>query len=180
MTDNLELLHDRYAKALFEMAKEKNEIDEAMQEIDFLNEEYFADEDFRKFLSNPLITAEEKGRVLDELTIEKVLSKTITNFLKVLIKNKRPDILHGVFIRYRDLYDAQKGLLWIGVETAIELSERQKEDLSASLRKIFQKKLKLKYNSNPLLLGGIRLNFDGKIYDSSVLGKLESLEGILS
>ena len=58
------MIAQRYATAIYEIAKENNKQDEIREILNLLTEKYNEDENFRNFLSNPIVTIEEKEKFL--------------------------------------------------------------------------------------------------------------------
>ncbi|MEA3560180.1 MAG: ATP synthase F1 subunit delta [Candidatus Omnitrophota bacterium] len=177
--DNLEMLHDRYAEALFLLASEHGNLDEVMEELGVLGGQWLENEEFRRFMLHSLITRDDKKRVLETLASEKGFSDTILNFLKLLIDNKRENLIHGVYLRYRDLYEAREHKIRMQVESACPLTKEERFLLMDVLTLKFREEIQLELKENPGLIGGLYLRYRDNIYDNSIRGKLKKLEEIL-
>ncbi|MEA3328634.1 MAG: ATP synthase F1 subunit delta [Candidatus Omnitrophota bacterium] len=177
--DNLELLHDRYATALFLMAEERNTLDKVMEELEILSEEWLEVGELRHFMLHPLITRDEKKRVIEKLLGERKFSNTVLDFLSLLVDSKRENLIHGVYLRYRDLYEAKKNKIRIEVESASLLTADEKFLLMDVLTLKFREEIHLKLRENSSLIGGLYVRYRDNIYDDSVRGKLRKLEEIL-
>jgi F-type H+-transporting ATPase subunit delta len=177
--DNLELLHDRYANALFLVAEEDGNLDGVMKELNFLSEEWLNNEEFRRFLLHSLITDDEKKRVFEKLAYKRRFSKTTLNFLRLLVDNKKESLIHGVYLSYRDCYEARKNKIRIQVESACLLTEDEKFLLMDILTLKFREETQLELKENPDLIGGLYVRYRDTIYDGSIKGKLRRLgEGL--
>ncbi len=177
--DNLELLHDRYARALFVAAEDDNDLDRVMREIEQLSEAWLDDAEFRRFMVHRLIDTEEKKRVLTSLVRKKKFSNTMLSFLKVLVDSGRGELIHAVFLCYRDLYEAKKHKIRIYVKSACPLSKEEKYLLSDVLTMEFKEEIHLDLKQRPDLMGGLYLRYRDGIYDDSVKGKIERLGRLL-
>ena len=122
--DNLEILHERYANALFLVAEEGGNLDRVMEGLEILNEQWLEDGEFRRFMLHPLVTNDEKKRVIEKLAGNNRFSKTILDFLRLLIDNKRESLIHGVYLGYRDLYEAEKNKIRVEVESPLRFVYR--------------------------------------------------------
>ena len=180
MKDNLELLHDRYARALFLCAEEDKTVDRAMEELMILSTEWLEDRKFVLFLTHPLISPDEKKTVIEKLLRRKRCCKTILNFLKVLIDNHRENLIHAVFLRYRDLYNQFKGRIRVYVETPRLFTKEEKYFLKDILTLKFKEEISVEVKENPDLIGGIFMKLEDRIYDYSVRSHLNNLKKILS
>jgi len=61
------------------------------------------------------------------------------------------------------------------VTTAVALSGDQLEQLKEKLEKISGKKVLLKQKTDPDILGGVRVDLEGQLFDGSVKGRLSEL-----
>lgn len=175
MKDELEVLHDRYARALFMCARETRSVDRVMEELSGLNEEWLKDEKFSYFLVHPLIGRDEKKSVIHRLLSGKKCCDTIRNFLDMLIDNRRENLIHGVFLRYRDLYDEFKEKIRISVETAEPPSESERKILVKTLKSKFHEDVDIEITEKPELIGGILIKYRDRIYDYSLKGQLRMM-----
>ena len=177
--DNLEVLHDRYANALFLTAEEEDNLDQVMQELEVLNEHWLEAGEFRRFILHPLVANDEKKRVIEKLAGNNRFSKTILDFLKLLIDNKRESLIHGVYLGYRDLYEAEKNKIRVKVEIPRPLTEEESFLLSDVLTLKFREEIQLELEENSELIAGLYLRYRDNIYDSSLKGKWKKLEEAL-
>ena len=180
MQDKFELLHDRYARALFEYAREENSTDKVMEEFGVLNLAWLEDEEFDRFLTHPLISVAEKKSTIALLTRKKKFCAASLNFLNVLIDNGREDLIHAVFLRYRDLYDESKKQARVYVETPVLLEKSDKLFLMDELTRKFGKKINVEIRKNPDLISGLSVRYKDRLYDYSGKGQLKCLCGILA
>jgi len=180
MQDNLELLHDRYTKALFECAMEDGSLERVGEELGALSAEWLKDKVFDRFLTHPLISTDEKKAVIEDLARRKKFCWVILDFLKVLIDNRRETLIHAVLLRYKDLYDRFKKQARVYVETPRPLKKDEKTFLEDTLMKKFGKKINLETIENPALIGGMSVQHKDRIYDYSLKRQLASLGGILA
>lgn len=176
MRCSLELLHDRYARALFDCAEQDGIESRVMGEIEMLSAEWLVDKKFDEFLIHPLIEPSEKKGVIEELAKREKLHRTTLDFLKVLIDNKRENLLHAVFLRYKDLYNKLKKRITVQIETARHFTEKEKKHIVATLKRKFRKDIDLEIRENPSLISGVSLQCGDRIYDYSVKNQLERLK----
>jgi len=180
MQDKFELLHDRYARALFEYAVEENSVDKVMEELEILSLEWMEDEEFDKFLIHPLISADEKKDVITLLFRKKRFCTTTLDFLNILIDNDRENLIHVVFLRYRDLYDEDKKQARVYVEVPVSIKKEDKMFLINELTHRFGKKINVEIERKPDLISGLLVRYKDRIYDYSGKGQLERLGEILA
>jgi F-type H+-transporting ATPase subunit delta len=163
-----------YAEALFEAARERDELEEVLEEFEDFEAALEESEELRLFFYGGQIPEREKRRAIDALT--EGMSLTTRNFLKVLSDNGREEILEEILVRYEELVKEHLGRVEVEVTTAVELSEDEldlmKERLGSSLE---GREVILQTTVDPNILGGAVFRFGGRRVDSSVRGRLEGL-----
>jgi F-type H+-transporting ATPase subunit delta len=163
-----------YAEALFEAARERDELEELLEEFEDFEAALEESEELRLFFYGGQIPEREKRRAIDALT--EGMSLTTRNFLKVLSDNGREEILEEILVRYEELVKEHLGRVEVEVTTAVELSEDEldlmKERLGSSLE---GREVILQTTVDPNILGGAVFRFGGRRVDSSVRGRLEGL-----
>jgi F-type H+-transporting ATPase subunit delta len=163
-----------YAEALFEAAREREELEEVLEDLKEFVEALHESEELRLFFYGGQIPEREKRRAIDALTEDMTLSTR--NFLKVLSDNGREEILEEALSRYEELVKEHLGRIEVEVTTAVELSDEELDRLRERLGKILEgREVILHTNVNPDLLGGAVFRFGGRMLDSSVRGQLMSL-----
>jgi F-type H+-transporting ATPase subunit delta len=168
-----------YAEALFEAAREREELEEVLSDLGEFVEALHDSEELRLFFYGGQIPERQKRRALDGLT--EGMKTSTTNFLKVLVDNGREEILEEVLARYEDLVKEHLGKIEVEVTTAVELSEEQCDRLEERLRDVLEgREIILEANVDPDLVGGAVFRYGGRMMDGSIRGRLESLrEGML-
>ena len=100
---------NRYALALYELAREKSELEATEKEINELLAVYNTNEDFKNFIKNPTQSQLSQMEVLKKISIEMNLSKIIKNFLSILISKRRIFFLNTIFLNFLSLASKKKG-----------------------------------------------------------------------
>ena len=80
---------ERYALALFELANEKSELEDIEKNILFLLEICNSNSEFKSFLKNPTNQIELQSKVFIEISKIMKLNKSFSNFLQLIIDNRR-------------------------------------------------------------------------------------------
>ena len=168
-----------YAEALFEAARESDELEEVHSDLQEFATALRETEELRLFFYGGQIPERQKRRALDGLT--EGMKTSTTNFLKVLVDNGREEILEEVLIRYEQLVKEHLGKVEVEVTTAVELSEEQLDRLKERLEGVLEgREVILEANVDQDLIGGAVFRFGGRLMDGSIRGRLESLrEGML-
>ena len=163
-----------YAEALFEAARERDELEGALDDLKDFVAALEESEELSLFFYGGQIPEREKRRAIDALTEGMTLSAR--NFLKVLSDNGREEILEEVLLRYEELVKEHLGRVEVEVTTAVELSEEEVSRLKERLGRLLEgREVILDTSVDPDILGGAVFRFGGRMVDSSVRGQLLSL-----
>lgn len=164
------LLAKRYAASYMrsgggDYAKKKDDITEAAKEI----------APYLKHLSHPCIFEQVKFEILDKVMLPKFRNSHVENFLKILVDSKRISLLGEILREIGNFYNEVKGIVELDVYSRFELSEGE----CAALEKVFAaatgKKIILKKNLKPELIGGLQVQFNDFFVDNSVKTRLDGI-----
>ena len=163
-----------YAEALFEAAREREELEETLENLKEFVSALHESEELREFFYGPQIPESQKRRAIDALTEE--MSTSTTNFLKVLTDNGRAEILEDVVIRYEDLVKEHQGKVDVELTTAVELSDEMLDRVKSRLGEILDgREVMLETYVDQNLVGGAVVRVGEKQIDGSIRGQLQGL-----
>ncbi len=163
-----------YSQALFEAAREREELEETLENLKEFVDAFHESEELREFFYGTHIPETQKRRAIDALTEE--MSTSTRNFLKVLIDNGRAEILEDVVPRYEDLVEEYQGKVEVELTTAVELSDEMLDRVRSRLGEILEdREVVLETNVNPDLLGGAIVRVGERQIDASIRGQLQGL-----
>lgn len=168
-----------YADALYELARDEGldeQIYAQLREIQALMEE---NPDYVRLLSAPNLPKPERLAALDEALSGRV-HPYLLHFLKLLCERGHIRELKDCAIQYRRRRNADLGILDAVAITAVPLRAELREKLRARLQALTGKQIELQYRVDPGVLGGIRLEYDGKALDGTVRSRLAGIEKTLS
>ena len=168
-----------YAEALFEAAREREALEEILNDLQEFVTALRENEELRLFFYGGQVPERQKRKAIEGLTED--MTASTTNFLKVLSDNGREEILEDVLRQYEELVKEHLGKIEVEVTTAVELSEDAERRLKERLGKVLEgREVILETRVDPNLLGGAVFRFGGRMMDGSIRGRLESLrEGML-
>ena len=163
-----------YAHALFEAAREREELEETLENLKEFVDALHESEELREFFYGIHIPESQKRRAIDALTED--MSTSARNFLKVLVDNGRVEILEDLVPRYEDLVEEYQGKVEVELTTAVELSDEMLDRLKSRLGEILDgREVVLETNVNPDLLGGAIFRVGERQVDGSIRGQLQAL-----
>jgi len=163
----------RYAQAVFEIALETKKLDKwqsDLQKITSIVEETA----FQAFLESPKVHFDDKAKLLAERLED--ISPLALNLVLLLVARGRLSIIGDIVAEYQRLLDSYRGIEPAEVSAAIPLDEEDKRKLAQHLSVIVGKKVVLKSEVDPALIGGFVARVGDKLLDGSTRGKLAALK----
>ncbi len=171
-----DLISDRYASALYDLAAEKKIVDPVLEDLTFLQKCILESKDLKLLVKSPLITSSDKLNIFEKI-LSKQNSDNLTNtFLKVVSSNKRFAKLSSIISQFMNMNFQKRGNVLADVTSADELSDDQKNAIKDQLKSILGKKLFLNFYINKKILGGLIVKIGSKMIDSSLLTKINKLK----
>ncbi len=164
----------RYARALFEVAKEKESISQVEEELKSVVSAIGDNADLQKFLNHPNIGASVKTDLLKQI-FEGIVSEPVWNTLRILIDRGREDILNALVLNYVKIANDALGQASATVYSPTALNEAQASDIAAKFSAITGKTIRVETVIEPKLLGGIQVRIGDRLYDGSLAGRLDRL-----
>ncbi|WP_096437603.1 F0F1 ATP synthase subunit delta [Alteribacter populi] len=165
----------RYANALYDLAKERGQLEPIGEELqvvkDVFEETNLLDEVFR----HPSITSENKKALLKESFQNKVSSE-VMNLLFLLIDKKRIEYVASIADEYKRLSYESSGVAEATVYTAKALTEDEKQAIANTFAKQTNKgRLLIDEVTDPEILGGFKIRVGDRVYDASVANQLQRI-----
>ena len=109
-------------------------------------------------------------------TVESVCKiAVLSRILKIMIERGYARELRGCFAEFEKLYYERHGILKAYVQSAVSLTDEQCEALREKLQSYSKKSVELSTKVVPSLIGGIRVELDGKLLEGSVRAGLDRL-----
>ena len=167
-----------YGEALYELAKAESLGDSVGAQLRTLQESFRQEPDFIRLLSAPNLTKAERCQILDEAFRGKI-EPYLLNFLKILTEKGYMRHFSDCADAYQARYNQDNGILCVTAITAVPLTAEQADKLTGKLGRMTGKKIDLRNRIDPKCLGGVRLDYDGKRVDGTVISRLESISNLL-
>lgn len=169
-----------YGDALFDLAVEKNMLDEVWAETEQLAAIWNDDNGFADMMVHPRIAKDEKIKLVREI-FDNRASEVITGFLAILVEKGRTSDLISVLDYFSDKVREYKNIGVAYVTSAIELTEQQKKDIESKLLEVTRYvKFEMNYKVDSGLIGGMIIRIGDRVLDSSIRQQLSSMSRELS
>jgi len=101
-------------------------------------------------------------------------------FLYVLVDQDRFAILLDIASAFQEYIYDEDDVMVVDVITAKRLPEAKQNELTTTLQTKFQKQIILVEHIQPSMIGGIRLEFQGKVIDQSIHTQVQRLHQSIS
>lgn len=167
----------RYAQAVFEIALERKELDRWQADLTRIAS-LGQDAALVAVMESSKLGFEGKVKLLYERLAD--INPLAQNLVYLLVSKGRFSLLGDVAEEYQRLLDSYRGIGKAEVVTAIPLEEADKQKLAERLGAIFDKKMLVKTEVNPDVIGGIIARINGKLIDGSTRSKLAALKDELA
>jgi F-type H+-transporting ATPase subunit delta len=172
---SLQTVARRYATALADVAIERKEEREVAHELDQWAAMLEANPLLKEVFANPTVAYDQKRKVLEELISRTRVRETTASFLRVLLKNQRLSQLRDVAVRYGQVLDERGGVVAAKVTTARPIPEELRNSLHQTLTAVTGKTVRLSFNTDEAIIGGLVARIGSTIFDGSVQNHLDRL-----
>ena len=171
-----DLISDRYASALYDLAIENKAVDFVLENLNSLKSIINASKELQLVVKSPLIISSDKLEIILKLISEQNFNKLSITFLKVISKNKRFSSLPSIILQFININAKKRGDVLADVTSADDLSDHQQQDIKEQLRKILGEKLSLNFKVDKNIIGGLIVKVGSKMIDTSLANKINKLK----
>ena len=165
-----------YAVALYELAKENSELNNAEDGMNGLKKLLNDNSDFKEMISNPTARKEEKKKVIFEIADRYNFSQTLKKFLGFITIKNRLFFLDQIINSFLNIISINKGELKAKLVSSKQLSKKELENIQSELSKDFKSPIKVDYKYDPNLIAGLIIQVGSVMVDTSIKSKLKQLE----
>jgi len=162
-----------YSEALFDVAKEKGELDEVQEQLGQFTEAMNDDRDLQVFFFSPYFSSGEKKdgikKAIDGGNTE------LVNFLELLAEKHRMPALFQIRKRFDELWAKENDRLEVTVRSAVPLADSVVESVGKEIEKKTGKTIELTSEVDPAIIGGLVLQVGNRVLDASIRSRLDKL-----
>lgn len=171
-------ISNEYAKALFMLAAEKDCSRAYKTALETVSEVFVENPAYMDFLSTFAIPLEERLAAL-EVAFKDAIPREVLSFLKILCEKKHIAEFPACVAQYDAMFNELGKVSEARVTSAVELTEAEKQALIQKLEKASGKKIVAEYIVDESILGGLIVETDGKIMDSSLKKHLKEMKDVI-
>ena len=151
-----------------------------LQEAQSLAQLVASSRELREVWEAPSIPAEQKRALLDAIVARADLSRSLRNFVAVLIDHRRIKFLDPITREFERELNRRMGFVEAQIVSARELGLPERSALEAQVAKLTGQKVRARYSQDGSILGGAIVKIGSTIYDGSVKGQLERIREAIS
>jgi len=164
-----------YAVAAFRRAQESLTVKDWEDKLQVLAE-VIKQPDIDKILRDPRLKPEQleqiMGAVMDKLEME----GDQRDLIRIMIKDKKLSLMPWVFDGFVKERKKADGYTEVRIITALPISEAQLSNLTEAISKKFNIKAAPTVETDPALIGGVKIIIGDRVIDQSMQGQLERLK----
>ena len=168
-------INKRYAKAVFDLSVDQGVIDRVLQNVGVVSEVISSDKSLIKFVKSPLSNKESLITFASVLSEKCSLDDLTSNFIKVLIENKRLGSILEINQELVSLKRIKDDIVKVEVTSIAKLSNKNVESLKGSLESVLESKLIIKNVIDKSIIGGLIIKIGSKMIDASLYGRINRL-----
>ncbi|WP_298354725.1 F0F1 ATP synthase subunit delta [Rhodoblastus sp.] len=167
---------ERYAQALFSLAREQNAADAVADALGNFAEMIEQSADLERLVVSPVFSAEDQLKAISAILDKYGFGGVTANFIKLVASKRRLFVLPEMIRAFQALNDKAKGVIRAEVTAAAPLSPDHNAALEEALREVSGgKTVKVNVAVDPSIIGGIVVKLGSRMVDASLKTKLNSL-----
>jgi F-type H+-transporting ATPase subunit delta len=174
----LSVVSARYARALVDVVTAPgSKVDPAqvLSQLRAVQEMVHGSPVLQHALNSPAVSPSRKRAVMRRILEPMGCLATVRNFVYVVIDHRRAHNFASIVDGFETLLDERLGFVAAEVRSATPLTAAQTSQLEAQVSRLAGRKAKLRFSSDPALIGGVVARVGSTVYDGSVRGQLERL-----
>ena len=165
---------ERYTGALADAAEERGVLEQVAKDASGLAELLESSDELKSFVEEPFALPSQKQAVLRAL-LEGKVQKVTLSFLLLLCEKRRERSLAEILDAFSTLMDEKRGIVTATVQSAQELTDSQRDQLTERLAKFSGKQIRLETEVDPRLKAGFIARLGDQVFDGTVESMLNRL-----
>ena len=167
----------RYGEALYSLAREEEKVDRVDGDYKKVLAGMAEVTGFGKYLVHPLVPKEKKNELIERSFPN--ITEFLGNLFSLVVRNGREGYIDLIYDEFVAVRAEEEGTTWVVVTSARELTKDDRRALSARLAETLGAKIRIKERIERDLLGGVKIEVDGKVLDGSLRARLDGLRALM-
>ena len=168
-----------YAEALFELAAGEHLLEETSDGLVTVISALKQTPAYRSLLASAAIGKAERLKALDDAFAGKV-PNVLMGVLRMMISRGHISAVENMAREYEELSRQYRGESVARVLSAVPLKEAEAVAIRQELEKRFGKAITIQCEVDPSLIGGVRVEAEGRVIDGSIRNKLEQIKDVMN
>ena len=168
----------RYARALFELAREKGRLEEVQSELHQVRGMFSENPSLQQTFERREVPPADRKAIVDRVFAGQ--PQYVRNLLKLLVDKRREDFLAEIAAQFGHLVDEAAGVVEVEVRSAVPLEQGELEALRQGLARSGRPNVRLQARTDGELIGGVVLRIGDRLYDGSLSTRLRVLRDRLA
>ena len=169
----MEEIAEVYARALFEVAKEHDILDEIHDDLGAFATALEENRELAVFFFSPYFSSEEKKDGLERAVTG--ADPIFMNFLETLLERHRMPVIFRMRARFEQLWDEEKKLLPVEITSSVQLDKEIVQSIGERIGEQTGQKVELSSKVDPEILGGLVVRVGNFVLDASIRNRLNQL-----
>ncbi|MDD2622287.1 MAG: ATP synthase F1 subunit delta [Bacteroidales bacterium] len=165
----------RYAKALFDLALERGEIEKVSKDIILINDVFHIHRDLRITINCPVVRADKKINILSAIFKSRV-SEISYRYLELILRKKREVQITVICEEFVKLYKKYKNIITVNIYSPFTLDDKNIENIKTKIKGFTQAEVEVITYIKRGLIGGFAFKFDDYYMDMSVKKQLDFIK----
>ena len=170
------LTKNSYSQALFELASEKNSINDIEAQVSAILGLIDKSQDFKDLIKDPTNKIEDQLKAINEISNQFKFNELLKKFLGFLISKRRFFYVEKILNDFLFICSNARGEIQAELSAAKNLNENEINNIKNELSSTFGSNIKLKHKYDPSLIGGLIIKVGSTMIDTSIKNKLQQIE----
>ena len=167
---------NRYSLALYELAIESKLLNQVEENSSAFVNLITNNKDFNNLIKDPTVDRDDLISIIDKISKNFNLVELFKNFLTFLIMKRRFFYIEQILINFNTICSEKRGELKANIKSAKELTQIEIDKITEELSNNFKSKIKLNYDYDQSLIGGLVVQVGSTMIDTSIKKKLQQIE----
>lgn len=168
-----------YAKSLLDLAVERGVLEDVKNDMELILKVCEESKELQSVLRSPVVPADKKLTVLDELFGKKV-SELTSAFIKLIVSKGRGSLLANISFSFADLYLANKNILRAVIKSVDGVGDVLKKKVTELVKATYDKEVLIEEEKDETLIGGFVITIGDKQINASISQQLANMQNALS
>ena len=168
-----------YGEGLYELARDENLAQLIHEQIMDVRELLRQEPMFVKLLCSRAVERDQRLKIIDDTFVNHV-HPYVSNFMKLMVEKERFDAFLLCCDWFHQRFNDEMGIVEAAVTSAVPLNEEERAALRVKLSKLSGRQVTLIETVDASVIGGVRVEMDGKRYDNTIQDRLGRLKQSLT